>query len=191
MGAATLAARHSAVDGRGCPWHRGGMDAEAVIEALSLAPLAKEGGWYRETYRSTLPWAGPGGQTRSTSTAIYYLLRAGEMSALHRLAFDEVFHFYAGAPVDVTLLDPESGALETRPLGPDWTRGQMPQLVVPAHWWQALRIQGDGAWTLMGTTVAPGFDWADFSLATEELLARFPAHRGRLAPLLPQAPAGA
>ena len=137
-----------------------------------------EGGWYRETYRSSerieraaLPprFGGP----RAFSTAIYYLLRAGERSALHRIKSDEVWHHYAGDAVELWLLEEPGGARQVR-LGGD---GE-PQVIVPAGVWYGARVVDGGAYALMGGTVAPGFDFADFELADRAaLLATWPGER--------------
>ena len=137
-----------------------------------------EGGWYRETYRSSerieraaLPprFGGP----RAFSTAIYYLLRAGERSALHRIKSDEVWHHYAGDAVELWLLEEPGGARQVR-LGGD---GE-PQVIVPAGVWYGARVVDGGAYALMGGTVAPGFDFADFELADRAaLLAAWPGQR--------------
>jgi hypothetical protein len=149
--------------------------AETWIARLALGPHP-EGGWYRETYRSAetldaLParFGGP----RAVSTAIYYLLRAGERSALHRIKSDEVWHHYAGDAVTLWLFGPGDEA-RTLTLGGDGA----PQAVVPAGAWYGARVADGGAYALMGGTVAPGFDFADFELAERAaLLARWPAHR--------------
>ena len=137
-----------------------------------------EGGWYRETYRSAegveaaaLP-ARFGG-ARALSTAIYYLLRAGERSALHRIKSDEVWHHYAGGAVTLWLLEEPGHALEVRLDG-----DSEPQVIVPAGAWYGARVVEGGAYALMGGTVAPGFDFADFELADRAaLLATWPAQR--------------
>ena len=133
------------------------MTAEEVIAALGLSPHP-EGGWFRETYRHAPPAGG-----RGAGTAIYYLLRAGERSAWHRVAdADEIWHWYAGAPLALDIA--EDGA---RPrsvvLGPSLTEGERPQRLVPANVWQAARSLGD--WTLVGCTVTPAFDFAAFEMA--------------------------
>lgn len=130
--------------------------ARRVIERLELKPHP-EGGWFKETFRD----AGLGG--RGASTAIYYLLEQGQVSAWHRVKdASEVWHFYAGAPLELSLAPPD-GAAETLVLGPDLVSDQAPQIVVPAGWWQAARPLGD--WTLVGCTVAPGFEFAAFEMA--------------------------
>ncbi|HYF54778.1 MAG TPA: cupin domain-containing protein [Salinarimonas sp.] len=136
---------------------RAPLDAPAVARLLDLQPHP-EGGHYRETFRD--PRADASG--RAASTAIYYLLGVGETSEWHRVDAAEVWHFYAGAPLVVTM-SPNGHDAESHHLGPDLAGGQRPQLVVPAGWWQTATSLG--AWTLVGCTVAPGFDFAGFELA--------------------------
>jgi uncharacterized protein len=135
------------------------MTAAEVIDRLGLA-RHPEGGWFKETFRDATTDA----NGRSASTAIYYLLAAGERSHWHRvLDASEAWHFYAGAALTLSIADPEGrGALDIA-LGPDLAAGQVPQAVVPAGWWQAAAPAGD--WTLVGCTVAPAFDFASFRLA--------------------------
>jgi predicted cupin superfamily sugar epimerase len=146
------------------------MTAEHLIAALGLAPLSVEGGWYRETYRSTTAW--PSG--KSASTAIYYLLTPDTFSALHRLPTDEIYHFYAGDPVELLLLGPEDAQVVL--LGADVPAGQVPQVVVPAGTWQGSWLRPGGRFALLGTTMAPGFDFADYQPGQrDELRAQYPA----------------
>ncbi|HET9870673.1 MAG TPA: cupin domain-containing protein [bacterium] len=157
------------------------MTAGDLVRDLGLLPHP-EGGFYRETYRAagTTPTASGG---RAHSTCIYYLLVRGAKSRLHRLASDEVFHFYLGDPVTWVLLKPEGGS-EEKTLGPRLDRGQSPQMVVSAGTWFGGELAPGGSFALMGTTVAPGFDFADFELADPEALARdFPAAQGWIARL--------
>jgi uncharacterized protein len=151
--------------------------ADAWIAKLGLQ-RHPEGGWYRETYRSRErveaaalpPRFGAG---RVLSTAIYYLLRAGERSALHRIKSDEIWHHYAGDAVTLWLLE-APGAARAERLGGD---GE-PQIVVPAGAWYGARVLDGGAYALMGGTVAPGFEFADFELADRATLrAGWPAQR--------------
>jgi len=130
--------------------------AEAAIRRLGLAPHP-EGGWFRETFRD----GGTGG-ARGASTAIYYLLQAGEVSRWHRVDATEVWHWYAGAPLLLTL-SPDGRARRELVLGPDLAAGAEPQRVVPATVWQTARSLG--AWTLAGCTVAPAFEFAGFEMA--------------------------
>jgi predicted cupin superfamily sugar epimerase len=133
--------------------------AEAVIRRLGLAPHP-EGGWFRETFRDARLETG----ARAASTAIYYLLQAGEVSRWHRVDAAEVWHWYAGAPLLLTLSS-NGRASETLVLGPDLGSGAEPQRVVPARVWQSARSLGP--WSLAGCTVAPGFEFAGFERAPE------------------------
>lgn len=131
------------------------MTADEIIRALNLQPHP-EGGWFRETFRD----AGDGG-ARGPSTAIYYLLRAGERSHWHRIDVAEVWHWYAGAPLELRIAHDQKRM--THVLGNDLARNQKPQSVVPPRAWQAARSLGD--FTLVGCTVAPAFDFAAFEMA--------------------------
>lgn len=135
------------------------MTAADIIRRLDLKPHP-EGGHYRETFRDQ-PRDGAG---RAASTAIYYLLGVGETSEWHRVDAAEIWHFYAGAPLVITL-SPNGHDADAHHLGPDVLAGQRPQLVVPAGCWQSATSLG--AWTLVGCTVAPGFDFAGFELAPD------------------------
>jgi hypothetical protein len=132
-------------------------EAEAVIARLGLV-RHPEGGWFRETFRDASLTAG----TRAASTAIYYLLEAGEVARWHRVDAAEVWHWYAGAPLRLRLAR-EGGTRETLLLGPDLASGAEPQRVVRPRLWQSAQALGD--WTLAGCTVAPGFEFAGFELA--------------------------
>jgi len=149
------------------------MDADGIIRLLDLKPHP-EGGFYRETYRSPLTLPGPG--PRVASTAIYYLLVPGSMSKLHRLKHDEVFHFYLGDPVVWTWLS-EAGTKRVL-LGGGFSEGQQVQMVVPAGTWFGGTLVEGGKYALMGTTVAPGFEFQDFELGDRAtLLGSYPACR--------------
>jgi len=150
-------------------------DATRLIQALDLAPHP-EGGFFRETYRAPLIVSGlPHGAPRAAHTAIYFLLPAGAFSALHRVASDEVWHHYAGDPIDLHEID-DRGLHTCIALGHDFAIGERPQHVVPAGVWQAAVPRGD-RYALAGCTVAPGFDFADFTMPSRaELLAQFPQH---------------
>ena len=132
------------------------LSADALIRTLALKPHP-EGGHYRETFRDR---GGPDG--RPLSTAILFLLRAGERSAWHRVDAVEVWHFHAGASLRLRLA-PEDRAPESVRLGADILSGERPQAVVPAGVWQ--EAESLGAWTLVGCTVAPGFRFEGFELA--------------------------
>jgi predicted cupin superfamily sugar epimerase len=154
---------------------------DELIRLLHLQPLPREGGWYRETYRSSLQLpadvlAPRYRDARAAGTAIYYLLTPDTFSALHRLPTDEVFHFYIGDPVEMLQLGPapkDGGRILT--LGSDILAGQQVQTVVPAGVWQGSMLRPGGAFALMGTTMAPGFDFADYEAADRDaLIAAFP-----------------
>lgn len=132
------------------------MTAEEVVGLLGLEPHP-EGGFYRETFRAP---ALDGG--RGASTAIYYLLREGEVSAWHRVDADEVWHHYAGAPLELTL-SADGRERSSARLGTDLAAGERPQVVVPAGAWQTARTLG--GWTLVGCTVAPAFQFSGFEMA--------------------------
>jgi uncharacterized protein len=134
-------------------------EAERIIELLRLEPHP-EGGWYRETFRDA---ATPGG--RAASTAIYFLLKAGERSHWHRVDAVEIWHWHAGAPLELSIWEEGKAPARLR-LGADLGAGERPQGVVPTGHWQAARSLGD--WTLVGCTVAPGFEFAGFELAPPE-----------------------
>jgi uncharacterized protein len=136
---------------------RDGLSAREVINLLGLAPHP-EGGHYRETFRDERCDA----NGRASSSLIYFLLDAGEISAWHRVDAVEIWHWYAGGPLALTISTDGREAASTR-LGSDLTAGQAPQCVVPAHAWQ--RAESLGAWTLVGCTVAPAFEFSRFELA--------------------------
>jgi predicted cupin superfamily sugar epimerase len=131
--------------------------ATDVIARLELRPHP-EGGHYRETFRDSRTDA----SGRALSTAIYFLLARGERSHWHRIDAVEVWHFYAGDPLTLRIAH-DGGVQHTIRLGPDASADQRPQAIVPAQAWQAAESNGD--WTLVGCTVAPGFDFATFELA--------------------------
>ncbi|HEX4636962.1 MAG TPA: cupin domain-containing protein [Rhizomicrobium sp.] len=128
-------------------------EADRLIALLDLKPHP-EGGYFRETFRDS---AGAGG--RAHSTAIYFLLKAGEMSRWHRVDAAEVWHFYRGAPLELAI------GKDVYVLGANVDEAQAPQVVVPANAWQSAKSLGD--YTLVGCTVAPGFEFAKFELAPE------------------------
>ena len=149
------------------------MTAQEIIRLLNLTPHP-EGGYYRETYRS--PQLIPGLQPpRAASTAIYYLLVPGAVSKFHRLKFDEMFHFHIGDPVTWVLL-PQEGGVQKKILGPNLEQGETLQLLIPAGTWFGGYLNEGGQYALMGTTVAPGFDFEDFQLGRrDELIRVFPS----------------
>jgi predicted cupin superfamily sugar epimerase len=159
------------------------MNASEIIKKLDMRPLPEEGGYYRETYRSNAPklparsYGIDSDSNRSVSTAIYYLVIPESFSALHRVKSDEIFHFYAGDAVEMIQID-EQGNLERFTIGNDIASGHTPQVVVPRGVWQALRLKSGGKWALMGTTVAPGFEFEDFQVGDRDsMIEQFPQHR--------------
>lgn len=155
------------------------MTIAELKQLLGLEPHPVEGGYFRRTYTSTRTVDSPRG-TRAQGTAIYYLLERGTFSEMHMLASDEIFHFYLGDPVEMLQLHPD-GRSATYNLGPDLWAGQHVQMVVPAGVWQGTRLIGDGKMALLGCTVTPGFDFADYRNATaEELIAKWPQQAERI-----------
>lgn len=132
-----------------------GLSADAIIEKLNLQPHP-EGGWYCQT------WADDHAP-RPHGTAIFFLLKAGESSHWHRVDADEIWHFYAGAPLRLWRAETDFGPKSSAILGPELFDNQLPQLVVPKTHWQAAETTGD--WTLVGCTVSPGFQFSGFELA--------------------------
>lgn len=157
----------------------GHMNADEIKELLNLQPHPIEGGSFRRTYTSGVSVNLPRG-TRPAGTAIYYLLERGTFSEMHVLDSDEIFHFYLGDPVEMLQLRPD-GRSEVFTLGPDLEAGQHFQLVVPAGVWQGTRLIGEGKVALLGCTVTPGFDFADYRNASySELAKKWPEEAMRI-----------
>lgn len=151
------------------------MQAADYIKHLELLPHP-EGGYYKETYRSAATMEANGG-LRNVSTSIYYLLQQGDFSGFHRIKSDECWHFYAGSTLLVHVID-EEGAYTCIRLGNHLEQHEQLQAVVPAGAWFASEPAPGTAFALVGCTVAPGFDFADFEMAQQApLLQQFPAHR--------------
>ncbi len=166
------------------------LDAQSIIQKLGLTPLAGEGGYYRETYRTdeALPAARLPARyksERSLGTAIYYMLTPETCSRMHRLLTDEVYHFYLGNPVTMLLLY-ESGKSETITLGQDIESGQRVQVMVPRGTWQGSYVIDGGKYALMGTTMAPGYDPSDYEAGERgELIRQYPDRRDLIIRLTP------
>ncbi len=158
------------------------MTAEQIIGFFGMRPLPQEGGFYVETYRcqdkiekAALPARYTG--DRNFSTAILYLLTPDTFSALHRVKSDEIFHFYLGDTVTMLQLHPD-GSSEVITLGHDVLNGQSVQVAVPRDSWQGCFLNKGGDFALMGTTVAPGFETADFEpVQRQNLLQQYPSQR--------------
>lgn len=157
------------------------LRAQALIDALGLVPHP-ERGFYAETYRAPARVnALSHGGDRSASTAIYFLVTADQpLTSLHRLKSDEIFHLYEGGPLEVVRLFADGGSDVAR-LGLDLAAGERPQVVVPAGTWFGTELTAGASHCLVGCTVAPGFEFADFELAEgPELEARYPAAADRI-----------
>ena len=158
------------------------LSPENLIREYQLLPHP-EGGWYREVYRSNelIPRSGLPDRfsgDRVMGTGIYFLLTDKNFSAFHRIASDEGWHFYAGTGLRIYDLSPE-GTLTVHKLGANLSAGEVFQTWVPAGHWFGSRVEEPDGWALVGCTVAPGFDFADFEMAKRaELVALFPDHAG-------------
>jgi predicted cupin superfamily sugar epimerase len=156
------------------------MTAQEIIERLSLSPHP-EGGYYRETYRSQEIFTQeqlPGRYTgdRSLATCIYFLLAGNEFSAFHRIQSDETWHHYHGQALHIYCISPGGNFIE-KLLGPALHQGQEPQFTVPAGYWFAARVKGHSGFSLIGCTVAPGFDFSDFEMGKKSVLIKeYPQH---------------
>ncbi|HEY1984900.1 MAG TPA: cupin domain-containing protein [Terracidiphilus sp.] len=155
------------------------MTADEIKALLQLDPHPVEGGHFRRTYTSAGMIELSRGM-RAQGSAIYYLLEAGTFSEMHVLESDELFHFYLGDPVEMLQLYPD-GRWGVFTLGQDLMDGQHVQLRAPAGVWQGTRLKGDGKVALLGCTVTPGFDFADYrSGSYAELAAKWPAQAERI-----------
>jgi len=153
---------------------------EEIIKKLDLKPHP-EGGYFKETYRSEEEIDGGSlsaslNGKRAVSTCIYFLLTSNDFSAFHRIQQDEIWHFYSGSPVKLHTIS-ETGVHSGFIIGNDLMKGEVPQLVVPKRDWFAAEVVNENAYTLVGCTVAPGFDFNDFELPNrEKLISLFPEH---------------
>jgi predicted cupin superfamily sugar epimerase len=158
------------------------MTAEKLKSLLNLVPLSIEGGYFVETYRSPemiSPESLPGrySSQRSVGTAIYYLLEPGTFSEIHRVASDEIFHFYLGDPIEMLRLWPDGSGKRVL-IGTDVEKGMATQVVVPHGVWQGARLVAGGKFALLGCTVSPGFEYADYeSGSRSHLCEAYPEHR--------------
>lgn len=157
------------------------MTARHYIQSLNLQPHP-EGGYFAETYRSaeSIPSGALPGRfsgMRAFGTAIYFLLERHHFSALHRILADEIWHFYAGGPLQVFVINPDATLTIVR-LGNEPAKGEVFQAVVPAGCWFGAKSAEGTDFSLVGCTVAPGFNFADFEMGSRTaLLAQFPQHR--------------
>lgn len=151
--------------------------AQILIERFNLKPLPREGGFFRETYRADKKVdATAAGSQKSVSTCIYFLLSKDTFSAFHRLPSDEIWHFYAGDQVELSVISNE-GELKVYRLDASLSDGTAPQVVVQSGCWQGARLTGNGGYALLGCTVAPAFDFSDYEHGDrQKLLQKFPQH---------------
>ena len=152
-------------------------DKDTLIQRLDLQPHP-EGGFYKETYRAEMNLDTPPGFSgnRSASTGIYFMLTKDSKSHLHRIKSDEMWHFYSGDPLQIVMLSP-TGEFSEKILGPNLDKGETYQFVVPAGYWFGSEVLTGGEYSLVGCTVAPGFDFNDFEMAKkEELIKTFPKY---------------
>jgi len=161
--------------------------ASYFIDKLRLQPHP-EGGYFAETYRSEMAipanvFPEKSNGNRNVSTAIYFLLEGHQFSAFHRIKSDEIWHFYAGIPLNVYIIHPD-GSLETLKIGNDLENGYMYQGTVKAGCWFASRPINKQGFSLVGCTVSPGFDFTDFELAGKELIDAFPQHQDLIQTLI-------
>lgn len=151
-------------------------EAKRLIDVLGLEPLPEEGGFYREVYRArpkvtdhNPEASGSGATTRSLATHIYYLLAGDQVSLMHRVMSDELFHHYDGDPVEQLQLS-QNGEGRVVRLGANFDADEQPYSLVPGGVWQGARLADGGCWALMGCSVVPGFEWGDFQLANRATL---------------------
>lgn len=159
------------------------ITAAELKKLLGLEPHPREGGWFRQTWRAQETIAGERMPSRyvlgrdagrAAGTAIYYLLEPDSFSEMHRLASDEVFHFYLGDPVEMLQLDPDGKGRKVI-LGSDVAAGMLPQTVVPHRVWQGSCLVAGGRLALLGCTVSPGFEYADYESGSRaDLISRWP-----------------
>lgn len=148
---------------------------ETIVDKFQME-RHPEGGYYKETYRATETVATSVGE-RSYSTAIYFLLPAGSRSRFHKMKSDEIWHFYLGGPVTLVQID-KKGILELHTLGSNLKRGEKLQHIVPGDCWFGGSPNDGSEYALVGCTVSPGFDFADFELAErEDLLKKYPRYK--------------
>jgi uncharacterized protein len=150
------------------------MDAATLKRLFNLVPHPREGGYYARTWESEeiIPHSALPDRysaQRLAGTCIYYLLDPNSFSEIHRLQSDEIYHFYLGDPIELLMLHP-NGSSKTVQVGSDIEKGQIPQLVIPKNVWQGSRLVSGGGFALIGCTVSPGFDFADYEAGSRAAL---------------------
>ena len=155
------------------------ITADKIIKKLKLKPHPKEGGYFTETYRSK-----DKNKNKSIATAIYFFLTPQTFSSMHKLDSDEIFHFYAGGPVEMLQLYP-NGTGRTIILGKDVLKGMQPQVIVKKNVWQGSKLVKGGKFALLGTTVSPGFDYKDYHDGDKEsLIKKYPKFKVKISALV-------
>jgi len=158
------------------------LNAEKLKSLLNLVPLSIEGGYFSETYRSSdmilkESLSDRYSGSRTVATCIYYLLEPNTFSEIHRVASDEIFHFYFGDPVEMLQLWPDGSGKRVL-IGSDLEGGMVPQLVVPHGVWQGARLVTGGEFALLGCTVSPGFEYDDYESGSRQILSEaYPEQR--------------
>lgn len=155
---------------------------------FDFQPISQEGGYFSSTYHSeiTVPGSAPASPPRLAGSAIYFLMGPGDFSALHRLKEDEIYHFYTGSPVELLRLYPD-GTGSVTICGPEFWRGQQPQIVVKHGVWQGSRPLDPKGYSLLGTTMTPGFTASDFLLGKrDELIKAYPQFAAKITALTRQ-----
>jgi uncharacterized protein len=148
------------------------MIAKTLIQALQLQPHP-EGGFYKETYRSSQSLVNNEGQNRNVSTSIYYLLENKDKSHFHRIKSDELWYFHQGETLEIVSI--QNNNLVTILLGNDLEKGEVPQAIIPAAVWFAAKVKDNIGFSLVSCSVAPGFDFVDFEMAKrQDLIQSFP-----------------
>ncbi len=149
--------------------------AKQILKTLELEPLPQEGGFFKETFQSSIyyhpkNWEGE----RMIYSCIYYMITPQSYSVMHQLPGDEIFHFYKGDPAEICLIYP-NGEQEIQILGNNILQGERPQILVPGGTWQACKLVKGGTYCLMGTTMSPGFDYKDYKHGNRnELISQYP-----------------
>jgi uncharacterized protein len=156
------------------------IEENLLIETLGLQKLPSEGGFFKQTYKSEYSFqekiniSEEENTCRPVGTAIYYLINSNEFSRLHKLPYDEIFHFYFGTPVVMVNFDENKNTCKEIELGADILSGQRPQAVVPGGVYQGCRLKFNKGFALLGTTMSPGFEFRDLILAKDDLISKFP-----------------
>lgn len=155
---------------------------DALLRLFDFKPIAEEGGYFVSTYHSAemVPGVTPDAPQRMAGTAIYFLMKPGDFSALHRLKEDEIYHYYTGSPIEMLLLSPD-GTGKVTICGPEFWKGQQPQVLVRRGLWQGSHPLDPNTYALLGTTMTPGYTGSSFELGKrDELIRAYPQFAARI-----------